>query len=233
MNKLLDLRDLELLSFRSILAEMFGYLGEEKISYLHPSKLWEYPWAIINSGVKTKMKVLDAGCGDSIFPVYLAKHECQVYAADKKVNKEIARIHKVKIDYHEGEIYNLPYQENFFDHIFCLSVLEHLEPIEVVRTIKELPRLLKPGGLLVITVDFFKDTKTRFTYKVDGEERVVDWHIFDEKRLYEEIIDPCGLKLYKETDFKEEDWENRRKEMKEFHPFEYTVAGLILKKDKD
>ena len=233
MNELLDLKELELLSFRSIIGELLGCLGKEDISYLHPTKLWEYPWAVINSGVKTKMKVLDAGCGDSIFPVYLAGHECQVYAADEKVNKEIARIHGLKIDYHEGDIYNLPYEDNFFDRIFCLSVLEHLEPIEVVRSAKELSRVLRPGGLLAITVDFFKDSTTKFTYNIDGEEGIVDWHIFDEKRLYEEIIDPSGLKLYQETDFKEEDWEKRRKEMKEFHPFEYTVAGLILKKDKN
>jgi SAM-dependent methyltransferase len=39
-----------------------------------------------------------------------------------------------------------------FDRIACLEVLEHLRPPEVETTLRELERLLAPGGILVVSV---------------------------------------------------------------------------------
>jgi SAM-dependent methyltransferase len=51
-----------------------------------------------------------------------------------------------------SDIVAIPENDDSFDAIMCVEVLEHLpEPIEAIR---EFARLLKPGGYLVITAPF-------------------------------------------------------------------------------
>lgn len=46
------------------------------------------------------------------------------------------------------DITNILYQDNYFDIVICLHVLEHVE--EDQKAIAELFRVLKPGGLVII-----------------------------------------------------------------------------------
>lgn len=78
--RLLDLSELERPDFRQILASMDELLHNEDISYLHPSKRWEYPWALNQADLALDSRVLDAGCGASIFPIYLANEGYRVSA---------------------------------------------------------------------------------------------------------------------------------------------------------
>lgn len=51
-------------------------------------------------------------------------------------------------------LHEIPVRDNYFDAILCIAVLEHvINPVEVV---KELTRVLKPGGLLVVSVPFMQ-----------------------------------------------------------------------------
>lgn len=51
-----------------------------------------------------------------------------------------------------ASVYELPFGEEEFDLVLCLSVLEHLE--EPSRAIKEMRRVLKPGGKILVSVPF-------------------------------------------------------------------------------
>lgn len=72
-NRLLDLGELEEPVFQRTLQRLDALTGRESISYLHPSKRWEYPWALERARLAWGSRVLDAGCGASIFPVYLSE----------------------------------------------------------------------------------------------------------------------------------------------------------------
>ena len=43
----------------------------------------------------------------------------------------------------------MPYQDNFFDTVLLISILEHLKPNELEQALLEVKRVLKPGGQLV------------------------------------------------------------------------------------
>jgi SAM-dependent methyltransferase len=53
----------------------------------------------------------------------------------------------------QAVIQNLPFKDNIFDFIFSLEVIEHIR--DDLSVMKELCRVLKPGGFLIITVPAF------------------------------------------------------------------------------
>lgn len=55
---------------------------------------------------------------------------------------------KVKMDIHK-----IPFEEDTFDVIFCNHVLEHVE--DDILAMKEMLRVLKPGGWAILQVPFF------------------------------------------------------------------------------
>lgn len=97
-------------------------------------------------------RLLDIGCGDGSFTVLL-KEKLQatevhgpeiapkaVLAADKKgINAYLIDIDKR----------DLPYDDNYFDFIYCGEIIEHL--FNPDHLLMEVYRVLKPGGTCIIT----------------------------------------------------------------------------------
>jgi SAM-dependent methyltransferase len=50
----------------------------------------------------------------------------------------------------QGDIYNLPFQEGFFDFVFCFGVLQHTPNVK--KAFMSLPPQLKKGGHLAVDV---------------------------------------------------------------------------------
>ena len=57
-----------------------------------------------------------------------------------------------------AEAINLPFPNNFFDKVYCISVFHHIPSPELrIKFLEEVKRVLKPEGLLVLRVwDFWK-----------------------------------------------------------------------------
>jgi SAM-dependent methyltransferase len=143
---------------------------------LYWSRRWEYPWAIESAELVEpdgyaidnikKVKVLDVGCGSAPFLVYLGMMGCQAYGSDPGgkagmedtidgfwfvFDKDFGKPY-IKELRQEG-MEDLSWPDNHFDRVFCLSVIEHLPTWAVKKGVNEMRRVLKPGGLLVISVD--------------------------------------------------------------------------------
>ena len=102
-------------------------------------------------------KILDLGCGSGRHLVYLAKRGFDAYGIDIarhgiKIARDWLKKERLKANLEIGDIYKkLPYKDNFFDAIIGIKTLHH-EKIENIRKlIKEVKRILKPGGLIFIT----------------------------------------------------------------------------------
>ena len=101
-------------------------------------------------------KVLDAGYGGGTFIPTLDKIADKVYGVDihDKV-KEVERLLEqegIKAELSQASILKLPFPDNFFDKVVCLSVLEHFQKKELEEGIKEMYRVTKQGGALIIGV---------------------------------------------------------------------------------
>lgn len=57
-----------------------------------------------------------------------------------------------------SSVTEIPYEDGFFDQVFCLAVLDHLDHLNRGKAVAELKRVLKKGGRLVL------DVPNRFAY---------------------------------------------------------------------
>ncbi|QBQ55732.1 class I SAM-dependent methyltransferase [Nitrosococcus wardiae] len=226
-NRPLDLRELDEPFFAHILKRLDELIGREAISYLHPSKRWEYPWALERARLSPGSSILDAGCGASIFPVYLAELGHQVTGVDLSVPARLGNLHGVHIDYVNAGLTNLPFADESFDAVFCISVIEHLGYGGIPQALAELRRVTQPGGRLMITTDYFKDANAEIWYEGEGEPFRVDWNFFDEEHLRHYLLQAPGLTLEGELDL-QVDWNTVQPQMRRFHGYPYTSVGITL-----
>ena len=59
------------------------------------------------------------------------------------------------IQYLRGDITRTGFRDGFFDAVTCMSVIEHGVPLRAYFT--EMFRVLKPGGLLITSTDYYPD----------------------------------------------------------------------------
>lgn len=55
---------------------------------------------------------------------------------------------------YQADITDIPFEDNFFDYIFCIHVLEHIP--DDLKAMRELHRVLKPGGTAFLCVPLSK-----------------------------------------------------------------------------
>ncbi len=99
-------------------------------------------------------RILDVGYGGGQFIPTLSQIAKEpIYGIDTLPQPE--RVAKIlekegyKSNLIEGSVFEMPYEDNFFDGIVCISVMEHFEGDELNRATREMYRVLKPGGWLV------------------------------------------------------------------------------------
>jgi len=95
---------------------------------------------------------LDVGCGPGYFSKLLADYNYTVSGVDYAegmVALAREKIRDPRITFRVGDIYQLPFEDNHFDVVTCLGVLQHTEDSR--RAVEEMWRVTKPGGVVCIT----------------------------------------------------------------------------------
>ena len=137
------------------------------------SRHYEYAWA--SQFARSQDTVLDAACGIfHPFKFFLTDKCLEVHACDQdekilspslilqeiithlgqEAAQKLSPYYFHTIRFAKADIANLPYPDGKFDKIFCISVLEHLEPKIIHAALSEFRRTLKDNGLLILTVDY-------------------------------------------------------------------------------
>lgn len=99
----------------------------------------------VATSLPTGSSILDAGAGESIYKKFFS--HCNYKAIDLAVGE--SRWNYANLDY-VGFLHEMPIENEMFDAVLCTQVLEHLEwPRE---SVKEMHRVIKPGGKLYMTV---------------------------------------------------------------------------------
>ena len=97
-------------------------------------------------------RILDIGCGS--FPYFLAHTAFkEKFAVDQlPMAKETADRNQIEFfNLNLNEKPHLPFQEEYFDAVTLLAVVEHLNPDSLALLFRESRRVLKPRGMVILT----------------------------------------------------------------------------------
>jgi 2-polyprenyl-3-methyl-5-hydroxy-6-metoxy-1,4-benzoquinol methylase len=97
-------------------------------------------------------RILDIGCGS--YPYFLAHTAFrEKFAVDQlQMPSETASKHHIEfftLDLNQQP--HLPFTPEYFDVVTLLAVVEHLNPDNMALLFRESCRVLKPGGMLILT----------------------------------------------------------------------------------
>jgi len=117
-------------------------------------KNWDHLAAVfaILGSTTTSARVLDAGAEfySNVLPTLFAYGYHNLYGINLSFTEEARR---GPIRYLPGDITRTIFADGYFDTVACMSVIEHGVPLE--GYFREMYRVLKPGGLLITSTDYY------------------------------------------------------------------------------
>ena len=110
-------------------------------------------------------RILDVACGGGEWILKIAEKGCEVHGIDLSEAaiehaKRLAEREKIACEFKVESAEDLPYPDGYFDKTVCSSSLEHFK--DDIKALKEMHRVLKPNGRIVLTTD-------SFTYPINDE----------------------------------------------------------------
>ncbi len=99
---------------------------------------------------KNNLKILDVGCGTGGMFSTLSRYG-QVYGIDKSERAlGYARTRNIAQEIKQGEADKLPWPDDAFDLVGCFDVLYHQWIEDDAKVLKEIYRVLVPGGMIIV-----------------------------------------------------------------------------------
>lgn len=163
-------------------------------------------------------KVLDLGCGNArYYPLFKEKSVEYIGIDSSKDLIQISKDMYPDADFRVEDALNLSFPDNYFSDVYSIAVLHHLPSRELrLKFLNEAKRVLRPGGLLILTVWKFYQIKQwlfllKYTLlkiigksKLDWKDILEPWgkkaeryyHWFSKKEL-EELIKETGFEIEK------------------------------------
>ena len=114
--------------------------------------------------------ILDLACG-AIHPGYMAianiERVGKIYSLDLNPALLTNGMDHPKVEKVIADAAATGFGDNYFDAIACVSALEHIA--NYLDVMKEMHRILKPGGMAFVTLDISTDVEKTRRHNVDGK----------------------------------------------------------------
>jgi len=135
------------------------------------SRRWEYLFVAQAIESWANARSDDAGSGVTFFPYYLCQRipPANVVCCDSdpvcgRAFADITkRIDASEVSFVNSVLQNVPLESDSLDVVYCISVLEHTDNYSEI--LREFVRVLRQGGLLLLTFDLSLDEKSSMRLK--------------------------------------------------------------------
>jgi ubiquinone/menaquinone biosynthesis C-methylase UbiE len=101
-------------------------------------------------------RILEVGYGSGVTFLNLSEQYEEIYGidlcADAKAVTGMWGQEGLAPILEQGDLVRLPYEENMFDTVLLISILEHLKPHELATAMDQVHRVLKPNGQMIYGV---------------------------------------------------------------------------------
>jgi SAM-dependent methyltransferase len=98
-------------------------------------------------------RLLDLGCGEH-HRFLKSTRFAEKYGLDRLAERagHADAPHAItRLDHDIETVERLPFEDEYFDVVTMLAVFEHIEPVRLATLVPEIHRLLKPGGVFILT----------------------------------------------------------------------------------
>lgn len=124
-------------------------------------------WTFRNfpKGSASRYRLLDLGCGAGRHAIFWAAEGYQVVACDFSkagIDETMirAREKELRLTAHQCEADQLPFGDGEFDGVLCYGVLYYLSYERYRAAVREIRRVLKPGGKALVVTRTSEDSRT-------------------------------------------------------------------------
>lgn len=183
-----------------------------------PVSYWravEFKLVYDNADFRPSDRILDIG-SPKLLSLYIAKKlGAEVYSTDidgyfvKEYTTLRSMEHlspeKFHVEVEDGR--KLSFPDNSFDKVFSVSVIEHIPDHGDSECLREVGRVLRPGGRCMLTVPFALESQDQYRpaksfYWASSSTTAEDGRVFFQRRyseqdLYDRLITPSGLRVKK------------------------------------
>jgi SAM-dependent methyltransferase len=117
-------------------------------------RFWEQIRAVAFLGWLGEKNILDVGTREAVVPLYLVRQGATVTCVDVDTSNVIGA---PGITVQRADARWLPFEDNTFDHAISTACLKHIPGWGDREAVKEMLRVVKPGGLVALSFDYGKD----------------------------------------------------------------------------
>jgi len=178
-------------------------------------EIWE-ELEFLFKDLKEREKVLDLGCGNGRWYRVFKEKKVDYFGLDNSEKLiEIAKENFPEAKFFLGDALNIPFPEDFFDKVYSIALLHHIPSEEFrIKVLNEAKRVLKRGGILVLTCWKIHQPREIFTLlkytflklvgksKLDFKDMFLPWgkkvlryyHCFSKKEL-ENLAKKAGFEI--------------------------------------
>lgn len=184
---------------------------------LCPVDLWRYhEFRAVASAYRDDANILDVG-SPKLLALYLARrYGVPIVSSDLvgSVHEECELYERAAwrgaIEARQCDARALPFADASFPFVYSVSVLEHIGDDGDTRAIREIARVLKPGGQAVITLPLVPEYYERWMdgdpygqQQRNAEGKVFFSRYYDWPALEERIVEPSGLTVQRAAAWQE------------------------------
>ncbi|MEK7169194.1 MAG: methyltransferase domain-containing protein [Patescibacteria group bacterium] len=138
-------------------------------------------------------KVLDIGCWTGQFEQIASKYTKKIVGIDPGIDAiKTAKRFVLNADFYVGDALNLKFKSNSFDTVTILDVIEHIPRESEEKCLKEIGRVLKPNGYLIISTPHSHP----LSILLDPAYFLIGHRHYSEKKL-RELLSLTGFKTIK------------------------------------